>query len=213
VSSQAPDLQGFVLRTSNVSLTLQIALLGIVTACSVVVAATSSTINGRLVGVAGTLLFGYLTWLARTRGRSQHEFTSETLKIRSFGVSRDVPVQSIAGVGLIQTELKSTVASYRAWQPFVWDVDGEGLRLRGITVLERRRSDLKLLRTRPGRVAMDLFQRIADSQGPSGPLLQHHVQVVSVSPPSIIELLPGSRKDEPRFRRWNPGTHWQPENT
>lgn len=211
--SDSTDAKTLVLGASNAPRTVQVALSGIAAACFVAVAVTTNTLGSEVLFGALALLFGWGTWQFFTMGRCRHEMTTETLKIRSPGVSRDLPLQSIAGVGLIQTELRSVVASYRAWQPFVWTSDRAGVRLRGITVLERRRSDQALMQTRPGRVALEIFQYVADRQGPTGPLNRHQVQPMATSPPSLIELLPGTSTEEPIFQRWNPGTHWQPENT
>jgi hypothetical protein len=201
------------LGASNLSLTLQCLCAGAAVACFGALALTSSGTTVRLFDGALALLLGFVVWQTINRGRSRHEHDADTLKIRSFQVSKNLPVSAIAGVGLIQTQLRSVVASYNAWQPFVWGSDGVGFRLRGITVLERGRSNQQLLQTRSGRAAQEIFEWVADRQGPSGLLLQHRVQIQAIRPPSIIELLPGAHESHPNFRRWNPGSHWEGVNT
>ena len=202
-----------VLGRSNLARTIQLSLFAVAAVALAISALTTGSLSTRFMFGLLALVFGYTGWQVFSRGRFAHEITGCVLKVRSARVARDVPLQSIAGVGLIQTEMKSAIASYRAWEPFVWTSDRAGLRLRGITAFERKRSDLALMRTRPARVAHQIYQQAAAVQGPEGPLLRHEVQPMATAPPSIIELLPGSTTDEPKFQRWNPGTHWQPENT
>lgn len=202
-----------VLGRSNAARTIQVGLFAVAAVAFATSALTAGAFSTRFVFGLLALVFGYMGWQVFSSGRFRHEISESVLKVRSAGVARDVPLQSIAGVGLIQTEMKSAIASYRAWEPFVWTSDRAGVRLRGITAFERKRSDLALMRTRPARVAHQIYQHVAAVQGPEGALLRHEVQPMATAPPSIIELLPGTTTDEPKFQRWNPGTHWQPENT
>jgi hypothetical protein len=202
-----------VLGRSNLARTIQLSLFAVAVVALAISALTTASLSARILFGILALVFGYTGWQVFSKGRFGHEIAGSVLKVRSAGVARDVPLQSIAGVGLIQTEMKSAIASYRAWEPFIWTSDRAGLRLRGITAFERKRSDFALMRTRPALVAHQIYQQAAAIQGPEGVLLRHEVQPMATAPPSIIELLPGSTTDEPKFQRWNPGTHWQPENT
>lgn len=163
-----------------------------------------------LSGVMTIAAFAILFY-GRNQGRGRHRLTQDTLSVRSHGFSKDIPVASIAGVGLVRGTVRALIRTRPVWTPFVWNVDGTWTRLLGFSVLEREGSDLELLRTRAGHVAQRLYTEVAEIQGPTGPLIQHHIQIPATSLSAIIELLPAMRGERQPFRRWNLGSGWQPE--
>jgi hypothetical protein len=103
--------------------------------------------------------------------------TRSALRIPSGFRTVVIPVDDVAGVGLLYHSFRPRTQSANAWSVFVWRRDGSVLRA-GILICRRGPDPApnQIARSRAGRMAKRLHDRIRTIQGPAGSLATLELQ-------------------------------------
>ena len=157
------------------------------------------------------LTVGSVVLLAMLAGRTLRAVTLDSAALRvPLGLrTKVIPVPEIAGVGLLY-RVPLGGRSPEGWYVHVWDTGGRLLPL-GKVVLSPTRSDRfppehpvrktalmswqrdwslplvsedpgKLALSQPGQMATDIYRRVLERQGPTGPLAMKALQKLSAAP-------------------------------
>jgi len=113
-----------------------------------------------------------------------------------------IPLSDIAGVCLVKRPLRSPILTWHIWQPGCWTTQGLLRLAPGIMHIGSGRRTERVLRSRAGRVAKDLYRRLREEQGEEGPVRSHRLGPFTLSAESIIELLDYPDPAKEWFFRW-----------
>jgi hypothetical protein len=168
-------------------------------------------INGAVDGqdvtvvISGLVGVGLLT-IVRSDIRTRHRLVTilapTELYLRDARKEFHVPIWDIAGVCLVKRPLRSPILTWPVWQPGCWTIDGLLRLAPGIVHIGSGRRAERVLRSRAGRVAKDLYRRLREEQGEEGPVRAHRCQPFPLSAQSIIELLDYPDPAKEWFSRW-----------
>jgi len=154
--------------------------LGLIATCVAFMVAGASKPDGpaavAFLAVLTLPLLGIVAWAAALAVRPV-VLSRSALRIPNGFKTVVIPLDNVAGVGLLYHSFRQNTQSGSAWSVFVWRRDGSAQRA-GI-LISRRGPDLppsQLAASRAGRMATRLDAKIRARQGPAGSLATLELQ-------------------------------------